>query len=387
MISTKYTIREQNEATVLAQVIKKGEISRAELSNITKLNKASVSSIVKKLIDDQLISEVGIGSSSNVGGRKPTMITFNGHSALVIAIDLGVDYIEGMLAYLDGTVIETIRKKDVKVQADNVVKHLSSLVDYFIDNQPDTYHRIIGMSIAIHGIVFENKIIFTPYYDLDTMDLHEQISQKCNFPIFLENEANLAALGEYTFSSKSQKIISISMHSGVGAGIVENGEIQLGEHGRGGEIGHTILRPNGKACPCGNKGCLEQYVSHKVLYDSINKQVNLKKINSQIIQELVEADNSATIELLKKNAELLSIGVNNVAMLYDPEVVIINSSVYRKIPELIDDLKTSITNRYLNNLFIRNTTLKDQATLFGGFALATQNFLNITELKLLKEYH
>lgn len=384
MISTKYKIREQNEASILSQVIKKGEISRAELSSITKLNKASVSSIVRKLIEDQLISEVGIGSSSTLGGRRPTMITFNGRSATVIALDLGADYIEAMLAYLDGTVIKTIRKKNLKVQAVNVFQQISSIVDYLVEIQPETFHQIIGMTIAIHGIVFENNIIFTPYYDLDTIDLYHQINQNYEFPVFLENEANLAALGEYCFSTEAPKIITISMHSGVGAGIVENGKIQSGEHGLSGEIGHTILFPNGKKCPCGNEGCLEQYISHWALYQEIKKSNNSENVNSQIIEDLYRNGDKDTATMLNLNASLLSIGVNNMAMLYDPDMVIINSSVYRKIPELIDTLRESIVNRYLNNLKICNTTLKDHAILYGGFSLATQSFLNITDLKLIK---
>ena len=101
MISSKYTIREQNEAQILNQIIKQ-KISRAELSKITSLNKASVSSITNKLINDGFIIEKRIGEATN-RGRKPIMLTFNGSSsALVIAIDLGYNYIDGALASLDG---------------------------------------------------------------------------------------------------------------------------------------------------------------------------------------------------------------------------------------------------------------------------------------------
>ncbi|MGC3362595.1 ROK family transcriptional regulator, partial [Enterococcus faecalis] len=102
-------MREQNEAQILNQIIKHREISRAELSKITSLNKASVSSITNKLMNDGLIIEKRIGEATN-RGRKPIMLTFNGSSsALVIAIDLGYNYIDGALASLDGKEIHRVQ--------------------------------------------------------------------------------------------------------------------------------------------------------------------------------------------------------------------------------------------------------------------------------------
>ena len=120
MISSKYTIREQNEAQILNQIIKHREISRAELSKITSLNKASVSSITNKLINDGFIIEKRIGEATN-RGRKPIMLTFNGSSsALVIAIDLGYNYIDGALASLDGKEIHRVQLIDTYVNKKNV---------------------------------------------------------------------------------------------------------------------------------------------------------------------------------------------------------------------------------------------------------------------------
>lgn len=120
MISSKYTIREQNEAKILNQIIRHKEISRAELSKITSLNKASVSSIINKLIDDSLVIENRIGEATN-RGRKPIMLTFNGvSSGLAIAIDLGYNYIDGMVASLDGKEIARIQLTDTYVSKDNI---------------------------------------------------------------------------------------------------------------------------------------------------------------------------------------------------------------------------------------------------------------------------
>ena len=249
MISTKYSIREKNEITILNTIISKREISRADLSAHTGMNKASVSSITKKLLDNQLICESHIGDSSTQGGRKPIILTLNSHSSLVVAFDLGHNYIEAMLAYIDGTIIDFVSKPRTKITKETVVHEMKLILDIFFKNQPTTPYGIVGVTAAVHGVVFENEIKFTPHYDLDQLNLYSEITSLYDVPFWIHNEANLAALGEYTFSSDYESLVTISIHSGIGAGIVQEGKLQFGNHGEAGEVGHTILFPGGKKCP------------------------------------------------------------------------------------------------------------------------------------------
>ena len=382
MISTKYTIREQNEANILNTIITEKEISRAEISQQTGLNKASVSAITKKLLEDELIFETRVGDASNTGGRKPILLTFNRQSSLVIAFDLGYNYIEALLAFIDGTVVETVSKRRIQVQASTILSEMEQIIDRFMKVQPATPHGIVGLTAGIHGIVDHESIPFTPYYDLDKSDFLEGLQQKYDFPVFIHNEANLAALGEYTFSSRYQSLVSVSIHSGIGAGIVESGRLQIGKHGRAGEIGHSILYPYGRTCPCGNHGCLEQYASNRVTYEEFRALQGLDYVNSEILLQYVEKNDKDALAAIKKNAELLSIGINNIIMMYDPDVVVINSSLYRRIPQMVDLVNDQLKSRFSKQVVIRNTFLEDKATLYGAFAVSAQNFLNIQKLKL-----
>ncbi|EPH95822.1 MULTISPECIES: ROK family transcriptional regulator [unclassified Enterococcus] len=383
MIVSKYTIREQNEAMILNAIIQQKEISRADLSSLTGLTKASVSAITKKLMDDSLIIEERVGNASTLGGRKPIMLTFNRHAGLVISMDIGYNYIEAMLAYIDGTLIKHFSKKQVLINKENVLENIQSIFKEFSKIKPDVPHDIVGMTIAIHGIVYENQITFTPYYDLDDYPLHEELQKIYPFPVTLYNEANLAALGEYTFSSLSKNLISISIHSGVGAGIVHDGLLEIGKHGQAGEIGHTILFPQGKLCPCGNRGCLEQYTSNKVIYNEFAALKKMESVNSNILTYYIQKRDPDALAIAKKNAELLSAGINNLIMLYDPDVIVINSSLYRSVPEMIDWIQEQLTSSFSKDVIIRNTFLQNRAILYGGLAVSAQNFLNIQELKLV----
>ncbi|MBP2099609.1 ROK family transcriptional regulator [Enterococcus rivorum] len=382
MITSKYSIREQNEATILKTIIDKKIISRAELSVVTGLNKASVSSITKTLLEEELVTETGIGDGSTSGGRKPILLEFNGQSALSISFDIGYNYVEALLSYLDGTELETVSQRKISVNTTNVVSLIKEIITQFEQKIPKTKHGIIGVTIAIHGIIHQNKIVFTPYYDLDQMNLYEELTASLTYPIYLENEANLAALGEYTFSSTFDSLVSLSIHSGIGAGIVEDGKLQLGKHGKAGEIGHSILYPHGRQCPCGNHGCLEQYASNKVLYDTFSEAKGLSSVNSKIISEAYHSQDPAAVELINNNCFLLSIGINNIVTLYDPEIVIINSSLYREIPTMIELVKQQIESQFSKDIIIKNSSLKNRATLYGCITINAQHFLNVQKLKL-----
>ena len=381
LIHSKYTIRENNEATVLNAIISQKEISRAELSVHTGLNKASMSSITKKLLEDELIREDRIGDAARIGGRKPIMLTFNGKAALTLSVDIAPNYVEGLIAYVDGKVLYEAEIKGIKVSAENALSHITELVEKLMQHSEETPHGIIGLCVAIHGLVDQEEIVFTPNYTLQS-DLKVQLEDVYPFYVHLENEANLAALGEYTFGSSSDSVVSLSIHTGIGAGIVENGKLRTGKTGKAGEIGHSILYPDGRKCPCGNEGCLEQYASHQAIYSELEQLLALPDINSSLVIERYKKGDSTVQKALRANAHYLSIAVNNLAVIYEPDLVVINSSIYSQIPELIQILKNDLKGKFSHETPVVNSSLKRKATLFGGVAKSTQNFLNIQNLKM-----
>lgn len=382
MISSKYTIREQNESKILNQIIKSGEISRVALSQVSSLNKASVSSIVKKLIDDHLVIEQRVGEV-NTRGRKPILLTFNAKSALIIGIDLGYNYIDAMISYLDGSEIARLQLTDLKVTDKNIFEYIDSIVTTFRKDEPPTFHGVIGMTIAVQGQVLNNTISSTSYYRLSEINLIEKLNTIYPFPISVENEANLSALGEYTFSSEFDNLISISLHSEIGAGIVKNGKLEIGNMGCAGQLGHTVLFPDGRPCPCGNSGCLEQYCSTKVIYQEIGEKKNLKKVNSDVVAALYNIGDTDVVEIIEKYANYLAIAINNTIMLYAPGLVILNSPLTKKIPNIVTIIQSSLINRFTKKVCILQSPIEWNPVVYGAIAHSAQAFLNIEQLKLI----
>lgn len=385
MIKKSYLVGTPSESLCLETIINNRGLSRADLANVTGLTKATISIIVKKLLDDSLVTETGIGNASALGGRKPIKLQYNGNSGLSITIDVGNNYIHGLLSYLDGEEISFVQKK-IDLLDDTIVNTcFSDIFAHFEQIKPVTTYDIIGVVIAVHGPVFDGETIFTPHYAIDSMKIREITESLVNYPIYLENEANLAALGEYTFTSESASLISINMNSGIGAGIVQEGILQIGAHGFAGEIGHQIVVMNGKKCDCGNFGCLEAYATNQACLDHFAKEKKLDFVNAVILREYFYNHDLDAKEAILENAHYLSLAINNMIVHHDPEVIVVNSSLYRDIPEMITFLKDRLNDYYKEKVIIRNSSLNKKATVLGGTAFNIQKFLHISRLKLKRE--
>lgn len=387
MITDRYKIREQNETLVLSTIIHNTSISRANISQLTGLNKASTSAIVKDLIDESLVIEIGTGDSSSVGGRRPIQLSLNKDAGFSLSIDLGYDYVSSMLTNLNGEIVAESKEKNFYVRKENVIEKVKQTILSYESYYANCKFRLIGVTLAIHGIVDKENIVFTPYYDLDQIDLAFELQQELDMPIYLENEANLTALAETSFSTNKLNLVSISIHSGIGAGIIINGELYHGRNGHSGEVGHMILYPNGVACPCGNKGCLEQYCSEKAI---LHQYRLLKGDNSLTLYDLADdylASNENVIALIEKAAHEISIGIRNIISGFAPSVVYINSPLTRKLPFLLNLINNYISSKFSKEVPILTSEIGATASLLGAAILNLQNFFNMSHLHFSDEPH
>jgi predicted NBD/HSP70 family sugar kinase len=377
----KYAIREMNETVVLEQIVNEGPLSRAAVANRTHLSKASVSEIVRKLTETSLVHEIGIGDSTTSGGRRPIMLELNKHAGVSLSFDIGYNYIASMLNYLDGEIIVEQMIEDIEINRETVIDKIENVVMEYHKIIPDTSYGIVGITIAIHGVVFNNSIVFTPYYDLANLNISETLSDRLGIPIFIENEANLSAIAEQTYSSNYKNLVSISIHSGIGAGIIIDGELYTGERGFSGEIGHKILIPDGKLCPCGNSGCLEQYCSEKAILEFFGGDQPSEATIAQLKSAYLAKD-PAVIELIDKAAKYLAIGINNVTTAFSPGVIYLNSRLTREIPDFLEKINSNLTSFINEDVELHNSILGDQAILLGASAVSIRNFLRIKSMRV-----
>jgi predicted NBD/HSP70 family sugar kinase len=359
----------------LKTIIDEKAISRAELSKLLDLNKTSVSAITADLLDRQLIIESGSGESS--GGRKPTILNFNQKAGYALAFDVGSDYISSLLTYLDGTFVLDAYQKVEKMSAGLILETITEEVKKYAVNLKDSPYGIVGISIGIHGIVKDNELIFSPFYEFDGLDLKKELESLFNVPVLLENEANLAALGERHNLEEDISLINLSVKHGIGAGVIVEGHLFTGANGRAGEIGHIIAERNGKPCPCGNHGCLELYGSEDCILAEHQKIKKLDKPSFNSFKKDYLNGCKETLALMEQFTEYMSIAVNNLITSFNPEIIIINSRFTNQFTGIVDEITSKLQYKGVGKTVVRGSALGSDSTLLGGIYLGVSEFLDL----------
>ncbi|WP_369412814.1 ROK family transcriptional regulator [Oceanobacillus alkalisoli] len=175
-------------------------ISRADIATSTGLNKGTVSSLVTELLNDKLISELGPGESS--GGRKPVMLLFNQLAGYTVGIDLGVNYILGVLTDLQGNIYFEKQVNFTALTYEEILEELYTVIDLLISTAPTSHYGIIGIGVGVPGVVdSDKKILLAPNLNWRNVDLRSLLEQKYHLPVIIENEANAGAYGEKKFGA------------------------------------------------------------------------------------------------------------------------------------------------------------------------------------------
>lgn len=382
---SKELIRDINSTLVLETIINSQPISRASISKLLGLTKATISAIVQDLINKNLVIEIGSDDTSL--GRKPILLNFNKKAGYAISIDLGVETISVLLTDLQGEDC-TLRQVKTPSKSSDIIGVLIQLVEAMTPPKGHYPYGLVGISIGIHGVVHNNEISFAPYYNLVGLGLKDKLEQHFHTKVFLENEANLSVLGEKTFMYDYPNIANISVHSGIGLGIIINNSLYTGYNGRAGEFGHTIIEIDGRECPCGNHGCLEQYVSERVILREFKelKGLNTSEMDTTLsidaLVSMYQTGDQAAIQIIDRFIKYMSICINNVLNAYNPDIVIINSSFTIFLPELIKRIENTLSSKMNSVTSILPSALQDTSILLGGISVVIKDFLGISILRL-----
>lgn len=374
---SKELIRDINFHLILEAIINEGPISRAGLAKHLGLTKATVSSIVQELLDSGLVREVGNAPAEK--GRKPILLSLHQEAGYALAVNIETTGITVMSADLLGTGCR-LRQYPVRAFDEGFFSFLLEVLKNTMEALPPSRYGVVGICLGVHGVSRGNRMIFAPYYSLDA-DLARRLMEALNLPVYLYNEANLSVLGERAFAFNYPDMINISVHSGIGMGILINDHLYTGANGFAGELGHTIVEPDGRPCPCGNLGCLEQYISERALLLELSQRKGYEVSLDELIRLSRDKDPDALFvhQLFLK---YMSIGLNNVLNTLNPDLIVINSSFTTYFPDIARTLEKSLNNRMGRPLKIRPSHLQDTAILLGGIYVVLKEFLKVENLRL-----
>lgn len=382
-IADQALVKKMNQKLILDEILKNSPVSRATLSEITGLNKSTVSSQVNTLLEKDFIFEIGAGQSR--GGRRPVMLVFNKNAGYSIGIDIGVDYLNGILTDLEGNIILEKTSDLSSSSASEVKEILFALIHGFVTHMPESPYGLVGIGICVPGLVDRHQqIIFMPNLNWNIKDLQFLIESEFNVPVFVENEANAGVYGEKVFgmTKNYENIVYISINVGIGTGLVINNELYKGVQGFSGEMGHMTIDFNGPKCSCGNRGCWELYASEKALMASLSKEE--KNISRKEIVERANKNDVEMLNALQNFGFYIGIGLTNILNTFDVEAVILRNHIIESHPIVLNTIKNEVSSRVHSHLDnkceLLPSSLGKNAPALGAVSIVIDSFLSVTPI-------
>lgn len=180
-----HVVKKGNKSLVLDKIKNNSPISRAAVANQTGLNKGTVSSLVSELLEDHLIYESGPGESS--GGRRPVMLLFNNSAGYSIGIDLGVNYLLGVLTDLDGNIFQEKVMTFKNLSYNEIEEQLFNTIDSLISSVPPSPHGIVGIGVGVPGIVDNSgEVLLAPNLNWTNVNLKSILQKNITFQSLLK---------------------------------------------------------------------------------------------------------------------------------------------------------------------------------------------------------
>jgi predicted NBD/HSP70 family sugar kinase len=381
------TVRRANLGVVLRQVAVGGSRSRAQIAADTGLTRGTVSSLVAELIDLGLIRETGKATSPRGVGRPGVGLEL-ADVVVGIGLEVNVDYLAVSVEDLTGAVrYERRSYRDNRGSAPGpVLDRLARTARVALDAAASDGMRPIGVSVAVPGLVEEasGTVVLAPNLGWEDMPLAEQLGTRLGLPVHVENESNLAALAEHWTGAAVgiDDFICIFGEVGVGGGVVLGGRLFRGSHGFGGEFGHIPVDPDGHACACGSRGCVETLVGQESIAQAAGIAPTTGRSRS-LTDELVRRAEDGSSEARRALADAgrwLGIALASTFNVLDLQAVVLGGCFGPLSPWLVDDVHRTLEERSLaarsGTFVVLPSAFGDGAAVRGAAALSLHRVLD-----------
>ncbi len=320
----------------MRSLISGGPRSRARLADDTRLNKATVSSLVAELVERGLVTQGRIQRSGV--GRPGRAIEVNTATVRCIGLELNVQYAAGVITDLTGKVLARRRLvlPMIELGPARALAKVAELAAGLVVDCAAQVEQVQTLYVSLPGLIDINGGIlsFAPNLHWRDVDVVHSLMGRLAWPgtrIAVDNDANLGAMAEYAAgpSAGSADLLYLVGEVGVGAGMIIDGRIVRGATGFAGEVGHMPIGPADRPCGCGRRGCWETAVGMKAVVEAVAGEDDalrrhtgdLASLLDQIISR-AEAGDERTLRALEEVGRWLGIGASVLANVLDPEVLI-----------------------------------------------------------------
>ncbi|WP_340016849.1 ROK family transcriptional regulator [Paenibacillus sp. FSL K6-1318] len=402
MAGTPQYIRNLNENLIMDALITQGTMSRADISRQTGLSKPTVSSAVEHLIDRNLVRETG--RADNAQGRKATLIRFNETAYYVCGIDLGATRIRIALSDLNGEII-AYQTYPMVVQAANdqaqatILELLRSHMNALLEENHLNWNQIQCIGFGIPGVVLPEtgriSRIVDPLVGLEQAFSLESLSGAFPCEVILENDVNLAALGEYRSGAAAgyPLFVFFSIGTGTGAGIMVHGQLLRGLGGLTGEIAEMLMEDGRRLEEVlSADGLMQLAKRHLYLHDELlvaadsGADVNVdadalrRHLTPEKLFEAARSGEVEALEILKQYSQMIASALRQISVVLAPDLIVLGGGVGGNGDVLLPLLRQIISEHFPVQPQLICSKLGEQAVVTGAVQVALQQtMLNLQQ--------
>ncbi len=380
-------MRNINRSAVLEYLRLARTASRTEIAHRLQISLPSTARIIEQLIAAGLVRSTGRVEQSR--GRGRDLLELNTAENLVIGIDLGGSHISGALVNLGGEVLHEYRDSSIGGSGEENYRKLADFLQSLIAQAGQQPGRLLGIAIGVPGILDDSAgvVKLAPGLDWKEFPLQDRLQQVTDLPLLLENDVNLAALGEHWFGGGQgvRDLVMVAVGTGIGAGIILDGKLHRGWSGASGEVGYILPGVAFLENQYPGFGALESVASGKGIaaqaatkWSSLHPGQPLPEMEAeQVFQAAREGQDWAT-QVVAKTVDYLSLAFANIIVCLDPELVLLGGGIAGSAGMLLDPIRKRLMGVIPRLPRIEESSLGDQAALLGAVVRVFQKVTDYT---------
>jgi glucokinase-like ROK family protein len=374
------TLRRLNRLRVIDALRDEGLISRAEIARRTGLSRSTVSSLVSELQADGLVIErpEPAAAHGDQGGRPPILLSFDASAGVAVGIDFDHHHVRVAVSDLSSRILaEREQQLDTDHAAHEGLDAAAELVGELLAEAGVDEARVIGAGMCLPGPVHRptgvvgSTAILPGWVGVAAAD---EMHQRLDLPILVDNDANLAALAEAAFGAgrDAKDLVYLMISSGIGAGLVLNGRLYRGAEGLAGELGHVLVDADGPVCRCGNRGCLETVAGTDALAELLRRSHG-DGLDGRAIVRLAREGDLGCRRVIADAGRAIGKAAATLVNVLNPELLIVGGDLSDAGELLLDGVRESLDRSALPTAVqaaeVVAGSLGDRAEVLGTIAL------------------
>ncbi len=384
---------------VVLDTIRRGRArSRADIVEVTGLSRGVVAGRVAELLDRGLIAEGDPGPST--GGRPPRQLTFRGDAGHVLVADLGATSIDVAVTTLDGRILAHIGEPaDIASGPDVVLDRVDELFEDLLGPGRRLSGRLWGVGIGVPGPVeFRTGRPISPSImpGWDGYPARERFAERYGAPVWVDNDVNVLALGEWRsgVAAGHQNVIVVKIGTGIGAGVISDGRLHRGAQGSAGDVGHIhVSDDRSVVCRCGNTGCLEAFAGGEAIArDALaaaraGRSARLAAVlaarghlTAEDVARAASSGDPLAMDLLQAAGRRVGLMLASVVNFFNPSLVVIGGGVAQSGDVLLTAIRDVVYGRGLplatRDLQIQRSSLGSLAGVIGASVMVVDQLFS-----------